>query len=417
MKKILKLFGLSILFTALFTGCFSPVYDYVNKDVPPLSGSILGTIRAVTRYTIDEKEFLVVVSNDGIMYKSAEDEYYGAWKKYTALPDFEPHHFDYYGTYSHIGEQMLITHADSDTLYLFTVSYENDNMEGTTVPNGLYVYAKKIALAEDGSWSSDGEWTQIISKDSEINYFPIYKNKDYYYTAFSVFSTNSPQKAHRKVYLRCGDPDADDENYRTVSYYEFSGLNAPVAITATAADYADEEKDCINSAVYFDNQVVFFNSIASTTNETYSEDASVLYYSYDKNIYYKTLADSEFTKSEFSTGQYVSTLCTCKDALIIGRGQFNSGSNSPTGGVVQTTLDENGIIGSELTTFSSNIETQLRTSYYILCMLNTTPEKSEEDSSLYASIDFSSTGASTSVKFYEVGLWSYYKDRGNWNRE
>ena len=37
----------------------------------------------------------------------------------------------------------------------------------------------------------------------------------------------------------------------------------------------------------------------------------------------------------------------------------------------------------------------------------------EIDSDLYASISF----AGTSLNFSNIGLWSYYPDRGNWNRE
>lgn len=417
MKKIKKLFGLTLLLATLFTGCSNPVYYYVVKDVPSLEGTVLGTIRSITRYTVGGNEYLVLVSADGIKYKSVNDETHGAWKDYTALPPFEKHHFDYYGSFNHVGEQMLVTHADADTLYLFTTTYENDDDEGTAAPTKISIYAKQITLAEDGSWSTDGEWTSLIPEDSEINYFPIYKKREYYYSAFSVFSTNAVQQAHRKVYLRSGDPDADDDSCKPVTYYELSGLNTPAAITAVPEDYADSEKDCINSAVYFDGDVRFYNSIAVTTNETADADATTLYYSFDKYIYYKKSGESAYTKSDFSTGQYASSLCVCKDALIIGRAQYNSTNNTTKGGVVKTSLDENGNIGTELTSFSTNIETQLRNSYFILCMLNVNPAEPELDSALYASIDFIGTGASSPVKFSEVGLWSYYPDRGNWNRE
>lgn len=417
MKKITKLFALSVIFGTFLTGCMNPVYDYVNKDVPPLSGTVTGTIRSITRYTVGGNEYLVIVSANGLQYKLASDENHGSWKTYNALPDFEKHHFDYYGSFDHVGQQMLVTHADSDTLYLITASYENDDDEGTASPNGIYVYGKKITLADNGDWSSEGEWTSLIPEDSDITYFPIYKEREYYYSAFSVFSTNSIQQANRKVFIRSGDPDAKKSEYKTVKYYELSGLNAPVEITAAAVDYEDTEKDCINSAVYFDGQVNFFNSIAVTTNETATEAPTTLYYSFDKHIFYKKAGDTEFIKSEFSTGQYASTLCVCKDSLIIGRAHYNASGNTATGGVVKTSLDENGNIGTELVNFTTNIETQLRSAYFVLCMLNVDPSEAETDSALYASIDFFGTGVSSAVKFKEIGLWSYYPDRGNWNRE
>ena len=45
------------------------------------------------------------------------------------------------------------------------------------------------------------------------------------------------------------------------------------------------------------------------------------------------------------------------------------------------------------------------------------PSKTEEEASLYATITFRGTGTSSSASFNNVGLWSYYSSRGNWNRE
>ena len=61
---------------------------------------------------------------------------------------------------------------------------------------------------------------------------------------------------------------------------------------------------------------------------------------------------------------------------------------------------------------------KLTSSYNILATLNATPDKTEAESSLYASINFYGTGSSSSsVSYTDVGLWSYYPSRGNWNRE
>ncbi len=419
MKKTSFFLIASILFSIFFTGCFSPVYYFIKNDVTPLDGTVNGTIRNITRYTVDGKEFLVVVSDKGLEYKSVNDLQHGAWKLYpdSALPIKEKHHYDYSNLSEHTGEQLLVTHADSDTLYLVSAEYKNDLDEGTSYPSKIHIYAKKMALAENGEWSSNGEWKSILEDGSGINYTPIYKDGSFYFSAFALFSSNSIQNAHRKVYLRTGNTEAFDKNYRAIKYYELSGLNSPVEISVTPVDSGEKNLNCANSAVYFNNQVMFFNSIAVTTNETATNDATVVYYGEQKRIYYKSINDSVFTECEFSTGQYPSTLCVCKDSLIIGRANYSSSSNSANGGVVKTSLNENGIPGKELVAFTTNIETQLQNSYFILTMINTNPSQTETESALYASVAFLGTGASSSAKFDEVGLWSYYKDRGNWNRE
>ena len=63
--------------------------------------------------------------------------------------------------------------------------------------------------------------------------------------------------------------------------------------------------------------------------------------------------------------------------------------------------------------FETNAKFQITSSYIVLTLLNATPDQKELDSALYASITF--TGGS--YNFDNIGLWSYYPERENWNRE
>lgn len=418
MKKTYRKFlALTICLSALLTSCFSPVFYNARNDVPPAPATILGTIRAITRYTVNSNEYLVIVADKGLLYKDATKNEHGNWKVYNKLPfdKKDIHHYDYYGESNHIGQQMLSTYADKDTLYLFTVEYVNDEAEGTAVPSKFHLYAKKITTQTGNTeWSEEGEWTTIINDDSGV-YFPTYKHSDYYYSAFSIISTNAVQTNHRNVYIRRGNAYAVEDDYKETTYFQLEGLNQPVPVTISPVD--ETEKNNITSAVYFNNDIMFFNSIAATTNETKNDDATVVYYGKDKSVYYKKIDDAEFTQSNFRTGQYVSTLCTCKDSLIIGRANYNTTSSSAIGGLVRTTLNSEGIPAKNLVPFETNADVQLSTTHFILCMINTTPDQNEKDSSIYASIDFLGTGTSATSKIKAVGLWSYYSDRGNWNRE
>lgn len=420
MKKIIKntITALFFLTTLIFTGCTDSVYYNVNNDVPPLVPTMSGTIRAITRYTVGGKEFLVATTEDGIKYKSADGRDYNQWKDYK-LPNIEIHHYDYYGAGNHVGHQLLVTHADINTLYLVTVEYTDDDEEGITAPSKINIFAKQVTLKDETTWSEDGEWTSILDNDSGITYTPFYKDSSSYLSAFAIFSTNAVQPAHRKVFLRSGDVNSTVTEQQTPVYYSISGLGAPVALSSVSpVDYSNTEKNNACSAVYFNNEVLFFNSPAVTTNETASSNATMLYYEYDKYIFYKKAGASEFTKSAVAIGKSpASVLSTCKDALIIGRADFSTSSNSSTGGVVKFQLNEDGTLASELGTFTTNIETQLQNAYFILTFLNVDPSQAEADCALYSSIDFVGTGSSSAVKFKEVGLWSYYPERGNWNRE
>ena len=70
-------------------------------------------------------------------------------------------------------------------------------------------------------------------------------------------------------------------------------------------------------------------------------------------------------------------------------------------------------VPGEMLSFNTNAQFQITSNYIVLSLVNATPEKDELESSLYASITF----AGTSYNFDNIGLWSYYPSRGNWNRE
>ena len=81
------------------------------------------------------------------------------------------------------------------------------------------------------------------------------------------------------------------------------------------------------------------------------------------------------------------------------------------GGIDKVILDNK--IPTSLGTFTTNAQFQITSDFIVLALLNATPEKSELESSLYSAINF----PGTSESFSNVGLWSYYPSRGNWNRE
>ena len=101
---------------------------------------------------------------------------------------------------------------------------------------------------------------------------------------------------------------------------------------------------------------------------------------------------------------------------MIGRGRFGNDSTT-TGGITKTSLDESGTPGTSLVSFDTNASFQLSTAYLINCIVNSSPEKSETESSFYSSVSIKGTGTSTGASFRNLGLWSYYPSRGNWNRE
>lgn len=462
-KKIVTTF-ISAAFVSFFaTGCFDPAFYEINQDVASKDATLSGNIVSIARYTVGETEYLVSYAGEteignintarGIVYKPAANAEYGEWKNLDGLP-FELSHYDYYGKQNHLGQQIIKVLADSENIYVVSVEWTTNIGEGTNCPKWVHLWTVKPTDSDnDGTWDalSKSDWVDLnpIPDDADeddddyyanANYktskLPVFEGSDdYYYSAFNVFSTNSPRKANRKVYLRCGVEDGDTElKYPAVSYYEvspsgFTGYTVPSIIVGGTVKTTVYEKDGnyyynANAVAIVNDETIFFgtttsnNAIAVTTNETYDAPATMFYYSSESTLYYgSTTTDLH---ESVSAGSWITSLAYCKDAILIGRGgtyAYNSTSSTSSGGIEKVQLGTGDIPATKLGTFTTNAQSQLLTSYIVQMLLNATPDKDELDSILYASLTFTGTASSTTASYSNIGMWAYYPERGNWNRE
>lgn len=407
MKKSLLLLALLSL---LFTSCFNSVFYNITQDVPPEKATVSGIINSIARYTIEDQEFLVLAADGGIRYKSANTEKKSEWYTYKNLP-FELHHFDFSAT-EHQGEYIIKVLSDDSYIYILsTTYYQNEDLQ-LSCPDIVSIYSKKISLNEDGLWNEEGEWNKVISgKD----YFKFSIEDDYVYSDFNVFSTNSVQKAHRKAFIRLGNTESYTKGYRTPKYFELKG-DSYSEYTPEELSGEKAEKN-FDSVVYFNGKYMFINSVASITDETLNEEAKYIYYGVHKTLKYYSVAGGVKTAIK-NCGSPISCLTPCSNALLIGRADFSDDIDYTTGGIIKTSLTK-GVPGSKLEDFTTNAHIQLSESYYILCLLNAIPGKPELESTFYASVAFIGAGSNSTagVNYDNIGLWSYYPSRGNWNRE
>lgn len=412
--KTYKLFTiLSIFLIFSFTSCYDPVFFEIRKDVPPEPASFECPITSLVRYSVQDKEYLVTATNEGISYKDATNAIHGSWKKINSLP-FELHHYDNFNS-THVGEHIIHVCADNSTLYVCTAEYESDDSLGITKISKICLWAVQNTLSEDGiTWSDNAAVWKCLIEDTDNTYFPIYLYDEYYHSAFNIISTNAPIKEHRKVYIRRGNLESQDFN--TITYYELTGLNAPVKIEPL--NFIDStEKNCANSALYFNDSVYFFNSPATISNETYSTNPTRFYYSNGNDVYSNVTDNALETVKKVNAGNKVSSIAFCTDALLIARANYeNTSTSSYEGGIVKAVIS-NGELSTELSKFTTNAEFQLPNTYFVPLVLNATPDHTETTSYLYASTIIFGMDASSAASYKNVGLWSYYPDRGNWNRE
>ena len=384
------------------------------NDVKPESATMNGNILTISRYTYNSEEYLFIAANGGLYYKKLDDNYHGAWKNYSDLP-FSPHYYHFSPTNNngegHNGQQIIKVLSNEDTLYLLTVEYNEDINLGTSAIKKFHLWAKNL--------SNSIEWKDLNNENGENDFlkFQYFENSKSYKIYFNIFSTNSPKTEHRQVFLR-----NDDSNI----FYQITG-QTKVQITPPTSqkifspyNSSDSSSNTIDSAFYIGNKLYFLDSGIVTTNETKDDNATYAYFSAKTSNNSQSYEIWYFDGTNFAKAadsrSIVSSLCATKDYLIIGKGNYSE-SYTIHGGIEKLSLDDNGKPGNYVSDLSNNAKHQFSSSYILMTLLTADPSKKESESTIYTSITFKGSGSSSNASFDDIGLWSYYPTRGNWNRE
>lgn len=361
MKKILKTLALSLLFIPFIPGCKAPVFYEIMRDVAPEEATVNGVITSITRYTSDEKEKLVTFSSDGLIWKDANGTAHGQW---SCFPNS-----------NQLSGKIIKTAADSSNLYVVTITFHEDVEKGLNLPDPATLW-----------YYNNGKWDEVKNTPELLP------------GNFNLFCTNNVEKDNRSAYLRI-----DNKVYKN-KVYKLNGTNFPTS-EKTTGNY-NSVVSCGNSSD------IFFESTASVKNGNY------IYWGEGSKLYYSSDTSNPKNNKELAldAGTDISCLAVTSDSILIGRGDF-SNSLISKGGIAKTSLDSDGKPGNSLESFSTNATSQLASVYQIYTLLVANPEQTELEASIYASMGFKGSGSSTSVSYDNIGLWSYYPARGNWNRE
>ena len=362
MKKMAFAFAL-LLSSAFFLGCQDVIYSNIRKEVSLRSSSVESDIRSIVRYKNN-----YYVANGGIYLKNSAVNIPGGWMR----------------TFAPAGKVLKLA-ADSTYLYALVAISQEDQNEGENIP-----VRRELWFSADGiSWG-------LVSGVYGFGLIPY--NVLGYIETF-IFCTNSIAEANRKAYfiLRGG-------NAGCVAY-ELNGQSAKILETG-AAD-ADTKPIVTTlavsrSCVYCDGKVRFFASLGSCTNESSAGgDATVYYYGSGA-----TLCWNGAKTGAVSARSVIYSIGYTADYLLVGTDS----------GISHHLLTSKLVPGASSTTFLTNAEATLSAPYTILAILVSDPDKTEMETPIYASQNFSGTG-SNSAQFDHVCLWSYYPITREWNRE
>ena len=437
MKKIF----LSISIAAAvfgFTSCYDAIFYNIRTEVPLEDGVINGYTNSIVRYQEpDGTEFLYLqngnvyykqISEDNDKAKLTKNQDHDKWTKDSSAPEgISYSYFDqeFSGTYS------CKLASDSNYVYLLGATPEYDESSSRNILKNfkLYCYSK------ENGWKSVDAVNTILKKYEST----LAEDKYMMDSSIQLFCTNTPQNAHRKAYIRIGGGSpyyswmSDKQTYGSdftvkdgvmnCGIIELNGTDTDIANVVPLGDgkigtleKTGAGKDT-TSAVYANGKVYFLDYLASSTNDTKNKEADYIYLGNGKTLYWFETASVSSVKAldaapvGKSTGcaDSILSMCVTNDSIILGtyeEGAYRIKTNS---GKPETSTSD----------FTTNADSVMYNPYIVRMLFCTDPSLGETDdgSALYSALQFRYTESSASASYKNVGLWSYYKDRGNWNKE
>ena len=420
-KRLFKAIIFALALSLLSSCGYEPVFYGIMHDVLPEDATVNGNITSIARASTNPSdpaaEYIFLSGGGALKYKTLASSQHGDWKVVQNLP-FALHYYNYFPSSTtpegHIGQQILRVLADRDYLYLLSASYTTDTEYGIVLPEKFYLWS--CPLSKILNTKSD-DWVDL-TKDKQALFITQYKSSEgSFQTYFNFFMTNSPNPAHRKAYFVQTPADQD------AKYYALEGTSLrEISSIASEGTFIAVNKDNTraNSAFYLGDTLYFSDSLVVTTNASSSSPANLACLAGISTSYYSTRElftfDGSQTQSLLETDTPIASLMMTADSILIGKGSYTS-SYTSNGGIDRVLLQADGKPENTISDFTNNAKYQFTSAYIMMAMLCADPSKSEAEADLYAAVTFRGTSGSSSASFDNIGLWSYYPGRGNWNRE
>ena len=402
MKRHIVIAAVFVAF--VFTGCYDAVFQSIRNEIPLEEGTVKGFINSIVRFKSGSDEYLFL-QNGRISYKLASSSAHGEWNEAANQPAGVS--FNFYSS-SFSGTHFFGLAAD--TQYVYALGYEPglNDIGGRNVPKAVKLYCCKTV---------NGEWKEVSGVNQKIAEYITHLNSSYYMTDASIhlFCTNSPNPvnpANRKAYIRIGGGGASSAKCNT--NYGTDGNGGIIQLNGTnngtpIAKGADGAGLSTLSALFYNGKVNFLDYLAAGTNETASLPATYVYYASSETLYSFPVSSPETkTSASLSTSKDIISMAVTSDSILLG----TNGN-----GIFRVTHNTAGKPASSTSSFSTNAQSVMYSPYIVRTLFCVSPDLNETATTLYASLQFRYTAQSASADYGNVGLWSYYPTRGNWNKE
>lgn len=448
---------------------FRSVYDSVLED---------GTVQQKEAEFLVLQNGIIYakqISPDSDFTDLSYGESHGKWFKTGS--GISPLSYDYYGEQFN-GEYIVKTASEyngtKSTLYALSTKWGKNDDYGRNIPTEFKLYSMdKI----NGTWKPVAKANEYLKNCFATGIDSNYGTD----VIIQLFCTNTPKIENRRAFLKLGGEtdkwfNAVDENGNPIEveciifelsdsvltpiYYskrtkkaDSSYLEEIYKNSSLSSSKPETLSSKTVSAVEMQGEVYFLPFIGSTGNSTVSSDGTFICYGSGTNAYYFTKADYESLDGKFDAKKIVNgketkdtekinaivafwtgrkgsdgnvaekpsqlkevSLSTNKDIISASASKDDILFGTRGNGVFRALIKEDGSI-EKTNDFVSNAASIMASPYIIRMIFTVDPSKDGATTSRYSAMDFIYTASNAGANDSHRGLWSYYKGRGNWNRE
>lgn len=415
------------------------------------------------------------ISPDSDLTDLSYGESHGKWFKTGS--GISPLSYDYYGEQFN-GEYIVKTASEyngtKSTVYALSTKWGKNDDYGRNIPTEFKLYSMDEI---NGTWKSVANANEYLKNCFATGIDKNYGTD----LIIQLFCTNTPKIENRRAFLRLGGEtdkwfNAVDESGNPIEveciifelsdsvltpiYYskrtkkpDSSYLEEIYKNSSLSSSKPETLSSKTVSAVEMQGEVYFLPFIGSTGNSTVSSDGTFICYGSGTNAYYFTKADYESLDGQFDAKRIVNGketedteeintivafwtgrkgrddkaaekpsqlkevgLSTNKDIISASASKDDILFGTRGNGVFRALIKEDGSI-EKTNDFVSNAASIMASPYIIRMIFTVDPSKDGSTTSRYSAMDFIYTASNAGANDSHRGLWSYYKGRGNWNRE
>lgn len=481
MKKIIiGVFVLAVSLFG-FTGCYDAIYQNIRDEIELTTQKMPGFINNIARYNNGGDQYLFLTNgvikykNAKYAEHGKWQELSGNGLPGSVHYVFEDTKFKGFYFSKIIADQKYVYALG------FEPTYDTDNSRNVPKELKVYYTEPVLENGQlRMDWNEIKTLSEEINKyQNEID--KIDDDNYGMAISCHLFGTNSVNPEHRVAFLRVGggSPFLGNSRNEASVLYKLNGGNSEKVASITSENkenpdagdfiYSEFDLDTL-SVVYFGGKYHFMNYLNAETNEgttdsegnIRSEPTYVYFGDYDDNLYYFSVDDFNSKTEDFkkmfkyprakyrlenmtdekkkevtaptnllskngeSSGYLenvsdsnVISIAVTSDSLLLGTGSNRSYNSSASNGsgAVRIEIDQSTGKPTKTGSFTTKADNVMRSPYIVRALLAVDPSKKETETSIYSSMDYIYTATSAGTNSTNRGLWAYYPEKREWNRE